>query len=381
MASKNENLLENVVYDSKINSDMIKKTLLESKKGWELTFDAISDLIAILDTEHRIVLVNRAMAEKLSTSPDNCCGNICFEVVHNQGNPPKNCPHAMLLKDGLEHKSELTEKNLGGHFIVTASPIHDDEGNLLGSIHIAHDITARKHAEDIVEKHVDALAKSNAELEQFAYVASHDLREPLRMITSFLQLLERKYSDQLDQDATDYIDFAVDGAKRLNEMINDLLEYSRVNKEQEEFRPLNFENVIKQVLLNLKVTIEENNAIITYDPLPIINGNEELLIRLSQNLISNSIKYHGEENPKIHISVIDEQNQYLFSFKDNGIGIDQKNLEHIFTIFQRLHSRNEYDGTGIGLSIAKKIVHVHKGEIWAESELGKGSTFKFTIPK
>lgn len=372
--------LKDVVYDHQTNSDKIKRTLLESQKGWELTFDAISDLIAILDNDHKIVMVNKAMAEKLSKSPELCCGNICFEVVHNKGNPPENCPHAMLLKDGLEHRSELTEKNLGGHFIVTASPIKDDDGNVIGSIHIAHDITARKQAEEKVEKHVDALAKSNAELESFAYVASHDLREPLRMITSFLQLLERGYSDQLDENANEYIDFAVDGALRLNDMINDLLEYSRLTKVKEDFSPVNFEDVIEQALLNLKIPIEENNAIITYDPLPLINGNEKLLIQLSQNLISNSIKYHGKDVPHIHISVLDEQSQYTFSFKDNGIGIDPKHLERIFTIFQRLHSFEEYNGTGIGLSISQKIVQIHNGEIWAESEPGKGSTFIFSIP-
>lgn len=367
------------VHDNKGDSDKIK-TLLESKKGLELTFDAIPNLIAILDKNHQIVMVNRAMAEKLSISPDVCSGNICFEVVHNTKTHPENCPHAMLLKDGLEHSSELYEKNLGGHFIVTASPIKDEEGNLLGSIHIANDITARKKAEEKIEKHTEELAKSNAELEHFAYVASHDLREPLRMITSFLQLLERRYTDQLDENANEFIGFAVDGAQRLNDMINDLLTYSRVSTNKREFQKVDCEQILETTLTNLKVKIEENNAIITYDPLPTIFGDELLMIELFQNLIANAIKYRSQKTPQIHISAKKELNQYNFCVNDNGIGIDSKHLGRIFTIFQRLHTKEEYDGTGLGLAIAQKIVNEHSGHIWAESEPNIGSTFYFTIP-
>jgi PAS domain S-box-containing protein len=360
-------------------SDKIK-TILGSKKGLKLTFDAIPNLIAILDTNHEIVMVNRAMAEKLSISSDACSGNICFEVVHNTKNHPENCPHAMLLKDGLEHSTELYEKNLGGHFIVTASPIKDEDGNILGSIHVANDITARKKAEEKVEKHTEELAKSNAELEHFAYVASHDLREPLRMITSFLQLLERRYNDQLDEDANEFIGFAVDGAQRLNDMINDLLEYSRITSKKREFNQVNCDQVLKETLNNLKVQIDESNAIITNEPLPLILGDEVLISQLFQNIISNSIKYRSQEPPQIRISVSIESDQHCFSIKDNGIGIEKKHLGRIFTIFQRLHTQEEYDGTGLGLAIVQKIVNEHSGKIWAESEVGKGTTFYFTIP-
>ena len=231
-----------------------------------------------------------------------------------------------------------------------------------------------------VEKRTAELAKSNAELEHFAYVASHDLREPLRMITSFLQLLERRYSDKLDQDAKEFIGFAVDGAKRLDDMIIDLLEYSKVTRKEIELKNVDSENVLKETLVNLKVQIDENNAIITYDPLIIVKGDEKLLIQLFQNLIGNAIKYRSKNNPQIHISTIKEDNHYKFSIKDNGIGIDTEHLDRIFTIFQRLHTKEKYEGTGIGLAIAQKIVYQHGGQIWAESELGKGSTFYFTIP-
>jgi PAS domain S-box-containing protein len=245
---------------------------------------------------------------------------------------------------------------------------------------INQDITERKEIELKLNENIKKLAQSNKELEQFAYITSHDLREPLRMITSFLQLLERRYQDQLDQDANEFIGFAVDGAKRLDAMTNDLLQYSKISSQKKEIVPVNFEHVLKHALENLKVQIEESNAIITHDPLPTINGDEQLKVQLFQNIIGNAIKYRSEKLPKIHISATKETNQYLFSIKDNGIGMSSKHLEKIFTIFQRLHTQEEYEGTGIGLAIAQKIVHQQGGQIWVESELGKGSTFYFTIP-
>ena len=362
------------------DAEKIEKTLLGSEKGWQLTFDAISDLVTILDTDHHVVKVNKAMADRLNKSPNACSGAVCYQVVHHSENPPENCPHSMLLEDGLIHSSELYEENLGGHFIVTASPIKDDEGKLLGSIHIAHDITMRKQIEDKVEKHTEDLARSNKELEQFAYVSSHDLKEPLRMITSFLQLLHKRYSNELDEDANEFINYAVDGAKRMNDMINDLLEYSRIGNKERKFEYLQSEKILETAMINLKQSIEDSNANITHDPLPLIYANEHMMIQLFQNLIGNAIKYCGKEDPTIHISADNKDDEYLFSIMDNGIGIDQKHLDRIFTIFQRLHSRDEYDGTGIGLAISKRILQEHRGKIWVESELGKGSIFYFTIP-
>jgi PAS domain S-box-containing protein len=245
---------------------------------------------------------------------------------------------------------------------------------------INQDITERKEIELKLNDYIKKLAQSNKELEQFAYITSHDLREPLRMITSFLQLLERRYKNQLDQDANEFIRFAVDGAKRLDAMTNDLLQYSRITSEKREVTTVNFEQVLEHVLTNLKMQIEENNTVITHDPLPILYGDEKLKVQLFQNLISNAIKYRSQETPKIHISATKEKNQYIFSVKDNGIGMSPKYLEQIFIIFKRLHTHEEYEGTGIGLAIAQKIVHQQGGQIWAESKPEKGSTFYFTIP-
>ncbi len=235
--------------------------------------------------------------------------------------------------------------------------------------------------EEMVKTRTKELERSNEDLENFAYVASHDLREPLRMITSFLQLIERRYSDKLDQDGLEFIKFAVDGAKRLDEMILDLLDYSKVTCQGLEFNRTECEDVLKQVLINLVVLIDESDAVVTHDPLISVNGDEKLLILLFQNIISNAIKYRSTETPHIHISSTKEKNHVLFSIKDNGIGMDPEHMKNIFKVFQRLHKRDEYDGTGIGLAISKKIVHQHGGVIWARSELGKGTTFYFTIPE
>jgi light-regulated signal transduction histidine kinase (bacteriophytochrome) len=242
------------------------------------------------------------------------------------------------------------------------------------------EIGDHEKAEIKLEELTRKLKISNKELEQFAYVSSHDLKEPLRMITSFLQLLKKRYSNELDEDANDFINYAVDGAKRMDMMINDILEYGLIEKNKVESDHLNCEKIIETVLINLKSLIEENKAFVTYDPLPTIYANDHQMIQLFQNLIGNAIKYRGKKNPEIHISAEKRENEYLFSVEDNGIGIDQKHLERIFTIFQRLHSREEYEGTGIGLAIVQKIIQQYGGKIWAKSELGTGTTFYFTLP-
>jgi PAS domain S-box-containing protein len=233
-----------------------------------------------------------------------------------------------------------------------------------------------------MEKLMEELKRSNNELQQFAYVASHDLQEPLRMVTSFTQLLEKRYKDQLDNDANDFIKFIVDGAKRMQNLIDDLLTYSRVTRtEAEEFKKLDMEDLINEIISNLIVLIEENDAEITHDILPCIRADKSQIIQLFQNLIGNAIKFHGEETPKIHISSYEEGDNWIFEVEDNGIGIESHHQERIFRVFQRLNKREDYPGTGIGLSVCEKIVQHHNGRIWIESEPGKGSKFFFTLPK
>jgi light-regulated signal transduction histidine kinase (bacteriophytochrome) len=239
----------------------------------------------------------------------------------------------------------------------------------------------RRKGERVTKQYAHDLACSNTELQQFAYVASHDLQEPLRMVTSYLTLLERKYKDNIGPDGQEYIHFAMDGGKRMHDLINNLLDYSRVDTQRDAFAPTDMNDVMSKALDLLKVPIEESKAEIVVDPLPNVMADTSQMIQLMQNLVGNAIKFRGDKEPKVHISSQDKGGHWLFSVQDDGIGIDPKDRDGIFQMFQRLHTREEYDGTGIGLAIVKKIVERHGGRIWVESEKGKGATFFFTIPK
>ncbi len=225
-----------------------------------------------------------------------------------------------------------------------------------------------------------ALARSSDELQQFAYVASHDLQEPLRMISSYLQLLERRYREQLDDEAQEFIHYAVDGAARMQTLIRALLEYSRVSTRGQPFQPINLQAVLDEVLANLKLAIADAQAVITHDPLPTLQGDDSQLMQLLQNLISNALKFRGERPPQVHITVSQSDSHWTIGVRDNGIGIAPEYRDRIFLIFQRLHARTEYPGTGIGLALCKKIVERHGGKIWLESQPGEGATFFFTLP-
>ena len=224
------------------------------------------------------------------------------------------------------------------------------------------------------------LQRSNAELEQFAYIASHDLQEPLRMVTSYLQLLERRYKASLDQNAFEFIGFAVDGASRMQTLIQDLLTYSRVGTKEATFAPSDCDAILDRVLSNLQVAISESAAHITRTPLPTVASDSSQIEQLLQNLIGNAIKFRGDGPPKIQIAAEAQPDHWLFSVQDNGIGIDPSHADRIFQVFQRLHGIGKYPGTGIGLAVCKKIVERHRGSIWVESKGGSGSTFFFTIP-
>ena len=226
-----------------------------------------------------------------------------------------------------------------------------------------------------------SLVHSNRELEQFAYVASHDLQEPLRAVNSYTQLLARKYEGNLDAKADKYIGYIIEGATRMQQLINDLLEFSRVGTRAKELKPTACEAVLSQVRDNLMVAIAESNAVVTHEPLPTVMGDETQLIQLLQNLISNAIKFRREEPPRVHVSAVQRENEWAFEVRDNGIGMESEYFERIFMIFQRLHSRSEYPGNGIGLANCKKIVDRHGGCIWVESTPGVGTTFHFTIPQ
>lgn len=242
------------------------------------------------------------------------------------------------------------------------------------------DLTERRRAEEELIKKSEDLARSNADLAQFAYVASHDLQEPLRMVTSYVQLLQMRYKGKLDTDADEFIGYVVEGTKRMKLLLAALLDYSRVGTRGNPFRTVECETVLEDALQNLRMVLDETKGRVTHDALPAIIADETQMVQLFQNLISNGLKFHGPKPPLIHVSAEQNGTNWIFSFQDNGIGIDPIYFEKIFIIFQRLHGRDKYTGTGIGLTIAKKIVQRHGGQIWVESEVAKGSTFYFTVP-
>jgi len=253
----------------------------------------------------------------------------------------------------------------------------DDDHTVITGIDISH----IRRAQQAAEEYSTRLERSNAELMQFAYFASHDLKEPLRMITSYLLLLKTRYRDKLDPDAQEFIDFAVDGGKRMDELINDLLEYSKVDSKGRAFADVDMNEVLETTLNILKVSIYERAAEIIFSDLPTVTADHKQMVLLMQNLVGNAIKFHGVERPTVHISSSFDGSEWTIAVKDNGIGLNMDNASKIFLMFHRLHTREEYPGTGIGLAIAKKIVEHHGGCIWVESEEGKGATFFFTIPK
>jgi len=264
---------------------------------------------------------------------------------------------------------------------TTISPFLDSMGHVIHAIVQHVDITERKLAEEHLAATMADLERSNKDLEQFAYVASHDLQEPLRMVSSYTQLLAERYQGQLDEKALKFINYAVDGATRMQALINDLLIYSRVGTRGKSMELTDAHDLLGQAIKNLIVMIEENRAVITNDELPVVRVDTGQFIQVFQNLINNSIKFRGDDIPLIRVSARDWGQEWVFSVRDNGIGIDQKYADRIFVIFQRLHGRQEYPGNGIGLAMCKKIVERHNGRIWFESEPGKGATFLFTIPK
>jgi light-regulated signal transduction histidine kinase (bacteriophytochrome) len=253
----------------------------------------------------------------------------------------------------------------------------DDRVCLIG---MGIDITERKHAEEALQRRTEELARSNADLEQFAYVASHDLQEPLRAVASYTQLLARRYQQRLDGDAQRFIERTIAAVSRMQALIRDLLAYSRVGMRGEVFGRIDAEGVLRDALDDLQAAISETDAVVTHDPLPVIPADASQLRQLLQNLVGNAIKFRGEQPPLVHISARAGDGHWIFGVRDNGIGIEPEYLERIFVIFQRLHNRRTYPGTGVGLAICKKIVERHGGRIWVESQVGRGTTVFFALP-
>ncbi len=343
----------------------------------------VSDAIMVTDTEFHIQSWNRA-AETMYG----------WQEAEVQGQSLTALVEAEFVNETIDEVREkfratgywsgrVWQRRKDGVMIPILSAvtvIRDKEGRAIGTVAVNRDITGQLQIEEALRAQTHTLEVRNEDLAQFAYAASHDLQEPLRMITVYLQLLSQRYSGQLDKEADEFIGYALDGATRMRQLITDLLAYAKIGRNNLFFTEVSLGKVLQQVLANLDLPIQENRVTITYDPLPTVIAEKTQMLQLFQNLLSNAIKFKSQHKPVIHISVHQDDTHWIIHVKDNGIGIDPKLSEKVFTIFQRLHTRQEYPGTGIGLAICKRIVQNHGGAIWLESEPDAGSTFSFSLP-
>lgn len=365
---------------------MDKKKKAHEESIFKSLLQAAPDGILVCDHNGIITLANEQCTQLLGYSQQELIGQ-AIEILVPAYIRPKHAslrdayfanPHRRPMGIGLD----LTAERKDGSTVaveISLSPV--DLGGEHCAVAVVRDVTELRRLDREIKRNNEELRRSNDELEKFAYVASHDLQEPLRMVAGYTQLLQRRYGDKLDSDAHEYIGYAVDGVKRMQLLINDLLMYSRLSTRTKEFTPVSCSDVIRQVTANLGLAIEETKATIHAESLPEVRGDFVQLTQLFQNLIGNALKFHKDGvAPVITISAKRDGQFWHFAVNDNGIGIESQYSEKIFVIFQRLHTREKYPGTGIGLAICKKVVERHGGQIWLESTPGAGTTFYFTLP-
>ncbi|MBK7178985.1 MAG: PAS domain S-box protein [Chloroflexi bacterium] len=359
--------------------------VVQSEKRFRAAFDLAAIGRVLATPEGQFFQVNQAFCEMTGYSEEELCQKTWWDITHPDFLASGHDYMQQLIQRTIpSYNEELTIAHKSGDTIwvrLNRILLFNADNQPLYLVSDIENITQRKTAEAEINRILAELERSNIELQQFAYVASHDLQEPLRMVTSYLQLLQRRYSGKLDSDADEFIGYAVDGANRMKQLIQDLLSFSRVGTRGKPFEPVEIKVILKEALTNLETSIQETAAQIDHDDLlPTITGDAGQLVQLFQNLLSNAIKFRGEAPPKIHIGVQKQESDWQFSIRDNGIGFDPQFSDRIFIIFQRLHTRANYGGTGIGLAICKKIVERHGGNIWVHSQPNAGTTFYFTIP-
>lgn len=344
----------------------------------EQFFNVTLDMLCTISLDGRLIDLNPAWEPTLSYKPGELKGCLLTELVHPEDLPVVNTAFQRVINGGESSRFEARYRHKDGKYrwLAWAIVISSQDEIVYGA---ASDVTERRQTEERLRQQAEELERSNRELEQFAYVASHDLQEPLRIVSSYVQLLARRYQGKLDQDADEFIGFAVEGANRMKSLITDLLAYSRVGTRGKELAPVEMEDALERATRNLRLAIQDSDAIITHDDLPVVLADQLQMTQLLQNLIGNATKFRGSKPPRIHVGVRRRDEHWLFFVRDNGIGIDPQYAERIFVIFQRLHNRDEYPGTGIGLAICRKIVERHGGEIWVESKPDNGATFYFTL--
>ena len=364
--------------------------LFVQKELLEVTLASIGDGVVATDVDGRITFFNRVVQTLTGWRQEDALGRHVEEVLRLErsvDNSHAENPGIVAIRErrSVDHSSGTVLVGRDGTRTAVdanGAPTFDSEGRLVGSVLVLHDVTEREHAERQLRQRGEELARSNRDLEQFAYVASHDLQEPLRAVAGPLQLLQRRYEGQLDARADEFIGHAVDGATRMQTLIDDLLSYSRVGRLEDPKRPARVGDALEIALKNLAVAIQEAQVQVTHDELPVVQAIPTQLALLFQNLIGNAIKFRSKDRPaRIHIGAKAAGDEWQIRVEDNGIAIDKQYFERIFVIFQRLHTRREYPGTGLGLALCKRIVEHHGGKIWLESTPGEGTTFFFTLAR
>ncbi len=380
------------MHEDEITAEPVK-ALLAEKMLFQRVFELAPDPIIIVDQTGTIVLANAEAEQKFGYKISELV-KMPMEILIPQRYHKEHVgyresysqsPRVRPMGSGLD----LFAKHSNGEEFpveVSLSPLRIDDELMV--IALVRDISERKLAEASIKEKAKALefanaelSRSNKELEQFAYIASHDLQEPLRSISAACQLLEKKYHGKLDAKADEFLQYAVDGAKRMQNLIEDLLKYSRLGTKAQNFQSVDLNPLLRQVLEGLQASLQEAGANLTIDQLPTITADRSQIFQLLQNLIANALKFRSEKPPEITIGYREVGDAFEFFVKDNGIGIDSKYFTHIFEVFRRLHNAESYSGTGIGLATCKKIVERHEGRIWVNSEMNKGSTFYFSLPK
>ncbi|MEH0021738.1 MAG: ATP-binding protein [Desulfobacter sp.] len=348
--------------------------------------DGIDDVIYIADPDtYELLHANEALR---GTWGSDIIGKKCHKVLQDRNQPCPFCTNNKIFGKylGRSYVWEFQNKVNGNWYRCSDKAIRWVDGRMV-RFELAADITEAKMAEQALkdsreelESTLKRLRQSNEDLQQFAYVASHDLQEPLRMVSSFTQLIAERYQGKLDEKADRWIHFAVDGANRMQALIQDLLSFSRVNTHGAGFGPVELAQAASGAMANLTMAVEEAGAKISVEDLPVVHGDAGQLTLVFQNLIGNAVKFCRDEPPRIRISAEQKAGEWVVCVRDNGIGIDAAYMKKIFIIFQRLHTREEYPGTGLGLAVCKRILQRHKGRIWVESEMGRGSGFYFSLP-
>jgi len=370
--------------NEKLEVEIVERKQVEGKieraaQEWRTTFDSITDSVSIIDKDFKLIRVNRAFADAVKMEPAEVIGKTCYELVHGTKEPPASCPHKQTLDTKEPHSAEFFEPHLGIYVEVSSSPIFDENGEIIATVHIAKDITNRKGAEERQAMFFKEIKRINHELEDFAYIVSHDLKAPLRGVKTLADWISADYADKLGDEGREQMDLLLLQVKRMHNLIDGVLEYSRVGRVKEEQVQINLNGLVREVIDmvappgNIEITIENE--------LPVIERERTRIMQVFQNLLSNAVKYMDKPQGRVSIGCVEEDGFWKFSVADNGPGIEEKHFERIFKIFQTLSPRDEFESTGVGLAVIKKIVELYGGKIWVESEPGKGSTFFFTLPK